>query len=360
MRIAVVGPVHPYKGGVAQHTAALAERLSRDGHQVEVVTWSRQYPKLLYPGQLTIEEPEFALRLPVHRDLAWNGPLTWRRAARRLWEFDLVILAHVSPFQAPAYTSILRRLRAQRTRTVLICHNVRPHEGRFFDEPLLRKLFDAAGSLVVHSELQQEVAAVLTGQPIRVAALPPHLPPSFARRRPDPGVHRRLLFFGLVREYKGLDLLLRALALGPDDVRLRIAGEFWAGADDAIALAADLGLADRVEVIEGYVPADRVPGLFADVDALVLPYRRATGSQNAWVGFEFGVPVIATRVGNLSADIVEGVTGLVVEPDDVESLTGAIRSLYVAGRAERMRAAVSPVNPEPYWRKYVEQLLAGS
>lgn len=357
MRIAVVGPVHPYKGGVAQHTAALAEHLSRFGHSVEVFTWARQYPELLYPGQLTIDEPEFALSVPVHRKLAWNSPVSWRRVARGLAAFDLVVVAHVSPFHAPAYTTVLRRLRAEGTRTVVICHNVRPHEGRFFDERLLRRLYDAADSLVVHSESQRELAGELSTRPTRVATLPPFMPKSFVRRSPAQGEHRRLLFFGLVREYKGLDLLLRALARGPADIRLRIAGEFWGGAGATHTLAAELGIADRIEVIDRYVPADQVPELFSDVDALVLPYRRATGSQNTWLGFEFGVPVIAARVGNLDADIIEGRSGFVVEPDDVESLAAALERFYQPGEPERMRAAVTPVNPEPHWRTYVDQLL---
>jgi glycosyltransferase involved in cell wall biosynthesis len=142
-------------------------------------------------------------------------------------------------------------------------------------------------AVLVHTEAQAARARALTGRPVRVATMAPHLPA--ARRTCAPGaavpVYRRLLFFGMVRPYKGLDVLLRALAAGPPDVSLLVAGEFWGGTGEARRLVAELGLAGRVTLRPGYVPAAAVPGLFAEVDALVLPYRTATASQNAWVAF---------------------------------------------------------------------------
>ena len=166
-----------------------------------------------------------------------------------------------------------------------------------------------------------------------------------------------MIFFGLVRPYKGLDVLLRALARGPQDVRLRVAGEFWGGTGATQAMIDELGLTDRVEVRDGYLDADEVPALFADVDALVLPYRSATGSQGVWTGFEFGVPVLATRTGRLAADIRDGIDGLVAEPDDVDSLTATLDRFYRPGEPLRLRAAVEPVDPQPYWDVYLHQLL---
>jgi hypothetical protein len=183
------------------------------------------------------------------------------------------------------------------------------------------------------------------------------MPDGFVRRAPLPGTHHRLLFFGLVRPYKGLDVLLRALARGTKDVHLRAAGEFWGGPQAMADLCRELGIADRVELRDGYIAADEVPTLFADVDALVLPYRTATGSQAVWTGFEFGVPVLATRAGHLADDVRDGVDGLVVEADDVDSLAAALSRFYRDGTAERMRAEVRPVDPEPYWNRYLDALL---
>jgi len=358
MRIAVVGPTHPFKGGVAQHTTVLAQRLVAAGHDVEIVSWLRQYPQRLYPGQQTVEKPEFEPFEPTSRALSWNRPDSWVRAAWRLRDVDLVVFAHITPVQVIPYRTMIATLYGGATRTAVICHNVLPHERGRADARLVSLLLRGADFIVVHSEAQAAEARRLTDKPIRVAQLAPHMPTGFERRAPLVGEHRRLLFFGLVRPYKGLDVLLRALAAGPPDVRLRVVGEFWGGVDSTTALCRELGVTDRVELRDGYVAADEVHTLFSDVDALVLPYRTATGSQGVWTGFEFGVPVIATRAGRLADDITDGVDGLTAEPDNVESLTAALTHFYTSGLPEKMRTEITPVDPQPYWDRYLHALTA--
>ncbi|MFD0851275.1 glycosyltransferase, partial [Actinomadura adrarensis] len=166
-----------------------------------------------------------------------------------------------------------------------------------------------------------------TTRPVRVAEMPAHLPVSRSDVQSSGdavGLRNRLLFFGMVRHYKGLDVLLRALDAGPEDVSLTVAGEFWGGVDEMRALIRELGLGERIDLRPGYVPAADVPGLFADADALVLPYRSATASQNVWMAHEYGLPVIATRVGGFPDQVRDGVDGLICEPGDVGSLTDAL------------------------------------
>lgn len=356
MRITVVGPTHPFKGGIAQHTAALARELSVRGHQVVVQNWDRQYPARLYPGLLTIDEPEFPVHQPTQRLLSWNRPDSWWRVGRRAGTGDILIVAHVNPIQVPPYRVLLAAARGV-GKKVIVAHNVLPHERSAVDRMLTVQLFRAADQIVTHSESQRELAAGLSGVPVVMAPIAPHMPPDFALGTPGPGEHRRLLFFGLVRPYKGLDVALRALAAGPSDVRLRVAGEFWGGTAATEALISELGLTERVELRPGYTAAEDVPGLFADVDALVLPYRTVTGSQGVWTAFQFGVPVLVSGTGRLADDVRDGVDGLVVPPDDVDALAGALRRFYEPGVPERMRAAVRPVDPAPYWDRYVDALL---
>jgi glycosyltransferase involved in cell wall biosynthesis len=357
VRIAVVGPTHPFKGGVAQHTTVLAQRLSASGHDVEIVSWLRQYPQRFYPGQQTVDQPEFEPFEPTMRSLSWNRPDTWVRAARRLRDVDLVVFAHVTPVQVIAYWTMMRTLRCGRARTAVICHNVLPHERSRVDKILVGRLLKATDRVIVHSAEQASIAGQLTKTPIVVARLSPFPPAGFVSRKPESGEHRRLLFFGLVRPYKGLDVLLRALAEATDNVRLRVAGEFWPNPDETEALCRELGIADRVELRAGYVAADEVPSLFADVDALVLPYRTATGSQAVWTAFEFGVPVIATRAGHLADEVRDGVDGLVAAADNVASLAHALARFYEPGTPERMRAEVKAIDPEPFWDRYLAVLL---
>jgi len=364
VRVALVGPAHPYKGGVAQYTTSLAHRLAAAGHEVRLESWSHQYPRLLYPGQLTVAEPELPLYPGTVRRLSWRRPDGWFRAGRRLRGYDLVVLVVTTPVQMPAYLGILAGLGRRRTaRVVAQCHNVLPHERRPIDKTLMRAVLSRVNGVLVHSAEQAEVARTVTQRPVALRHIAPMLVATAAAADSRLGeVHRRLLFFGLVRPYKGLDVLLRALAAGPPGVLLRVAGEFWGGAASTEALVAELGMGDRVDLRPGYVDAADVPGLFADVDALALPYRSATASFNAYLAFEHGVPVVATRVGTLPDDVRDGVDGILCEPDDVASLTDALHRFYADGMPAKLRAAVPAVDPAPKWAAYLEGLIgvAGS
>ncbi|GIH74470.1 glycosyltransferase family 4 protein [Planobispora longispora] len=357
MRIAIVGPTFPYKGGGAAHTTELAHRLAAAGHDVVIESWKAQYPSFLYPGRQTVDSPDGEPYPRSFRRLDWRRPDGWVECGRRLRTADLVILAVLSPVQVPPYLGILYGLR-RHAPVVALCHNVLPHERKPYDAPLMKALLRRVDGVLAHSEAQAALARELAPAPVTVAQMAPHLP-ARAVTRPEPiGARGRLLFFGLVRPYKGLDLLIRAL---PEGVSLRVAGEFWGGLEETEALVAGLGLGDRVELRPGYVAAEDVPALFEDVDALVLPYRSGTASQQVWLGHEQGVPVIATRVGTLGEHVTDGVDGLLAEPGSVEALREALTRFYRPGEPERLRAGVKAVDPEPYWAAYVEALVsAGS
>lgn len=339
MRVAIVGPAFPYKGGGARHTTELAHRLAAAGHDVVIESWRAQYPSFLYPGQQTISEPEGEPFPGTRRRLDWRRPDGWWRTGRALRSCDLVVLVVLSTVQVPSYLGILAGL-GGRTPVVALCHNVLPHERKSYDEPLMRRLLRKVDGVLVHTEAQADLARGLTPRPVRVAEMAAHLPAAGAAAPGDGKVRRRLLFFGIVRPYKGLDVLLRALAEGPDDVALTVAGEFWGGLDETRELVGSLDLASRVELRPGYVPAADVPGLFAAADALVLPYRTATASQNVWMAHEHGLPVIATDVGGFAGQIRDGVDGLICQPDDVASLAAALRRFYEPGEPERLRSEI--------------------
>ncbi|MEU9016355.1 glycosyltransferase family 4 protein [Actinomadura sp. NPDC048394] len=357
MRIAVVGPAFPYKGGGAHHTTELARRLAAAGHDVAIESWRAQYPGFLYPGQQTISEPEGEPFPGTRHRLDWRRPDGWYRTGRALRAYDLVVLAVLSPVQVPSYLGILAGLR-RRAPVVALCHNVLPHERKVYDEPLMKRLLRKVDGVLVHSEAQAELARGLTPRPVRVAEMPAHLPASSGVPADDGKVRRRLLFWGIVRPYKGLDVLLRALAEGPGDVELTVAGEFWGGLDETRELIRSLDLASRVDLRPGYVPAADVPGLFAAADALVLPYRTATASQNVWMAYEHGLPVIATDVGAFAEQVRDGVDGLVCRPGDVPGLAETITRFYAPGEPERLRSGVRPVDHGPVWAAYLEALTA--
>ncbi|GLU49626.1 glycosyltransferase family 4 protein [Nocardiopsis ansamitocini] len=361
MRIALVGPAYPYKGGGARHTTELAHRLTAAGHDVVIESWHAQYPAALYPGRQTIDVPEGALFPGTRHRLAWYRPDGWWRVGRALSrEVDLVVVTVLSPVQVPPYLTLLAGA-SRDAETVALCHNVLPHERGRIDTLLMRSLLARVDAVLTHSPEQQELARELRPGAIasvRLAELPPHLPDTPPPSAVEPrGVRHRLLFFGIVRPYKGVDVLLRALAAGPPQVSLTVAGEFWGGSEELRALAAELGVGERVRWHEGYVPAAQLAALFADADAAVLPYRSATATQNVWLAQEHGLPVIATRAGTIPGHVTEGADGLLCEPGDPADLARAITDFYRSGEPERLRAGVRPVDPGPYWKRYLTALL---
>jgi glycosyltransferase involved in cell wall biosynthesis len=360
VRIAIVGPAHPYKGGIAQYTTALAHELTAAGHEVRLESWSHQYPKLLYPGQLTVSEPELPPFPGTHRTLSWRRPDTWYACGRRLRGHDVVVLVTATPIQMPAYRGILAGLgRRRRARVIAQCHNVLPHERRATDVRLMRGVLSRVDGVLVHTAEQAKIAKSLTDKPVVVEHMAPVVVASSTPATSD-GVFNRLLFFGIVRPYKGLDVLLRAMAAGPPEVSLRVAGEFWGGSGETVALIDELGLGSRVELRPGYVDAADVPSLFADVDALALPYRAATASLNAFLAFAHERPVIATRVGTVEQDVRDGVDGVLCAPDDAQSLADALTRFYAEGEPLRLRLGVSPVDTGPGWQAYCTALLSAA
>jgi len=368
VRIALIGPAHPYKGGGARHTTELAHRLAAAGHDVVVESWRAQYPRRLYPGRQTLDVPDGEPYPRTHRGLAWYRPDGWFAVGRRLKSADLVVFALITPLQVPPYLAVLAGLgrKPGRPRTAVIAHNVLPHERRPGDVALTRTLLSHVDTVITHSAGQAAQARKLApGATVRTVTMPPHLP---VTARQDHGTERtsvparaqcHLLFFGIVRPYKGLDVLLRALAGAPAHVTLTVAGEFWGGTGPTGQLIAELGLRDRVTLRPGYLPATEIPALFAAADALVMPYREATASQNALLAFAHGVPVITTTAGALAEAVRDGVDGLTCAPDDVEDLLRALKEVSDPQAARRLRSGVRACDPEPCWAAYLESLLAG-
>jgi glycosyltransferase involved in cell wall biosynthesis len=385
VRIALIGPAHPYKGGGARHTTELARWLADAGHDVVLESWRHQYPAGLYPGgRQTVDVPDGEPFPNTRQNLSWAHPVSWWRAGRRLRSADLVAFTMMIPPQAVPYLGIMAALRRSgrrsraaglSPRTVVICHNVLPHESRPGDRQLTQWLLRAAGGALTHSAEEAARARQLApGAVVTAARMPPHLPAAdpalplddhaavddgrLVPRLPAPG-SCHLLFFGIVRPYKGLDVLLRAMARGPEHVTLTVAGEFWGRAEaDTQALISSLGLNGRVTLRPGYVPAPEISALFGAADALVLPYRSATSSQNAWLAFEHGLPVVVTRAGALADPVHDGVDGVVCAPDDEDDLLRALVQISAPGEVARLRSAVRAADPAHYWKEYLDALLS--
>ena len=366
LRIAIVGPTHPHKGGVAAHTTMLAHHLADAGHDVTLVSWAHLYPSKLHHADASVPDgvPEVPPFPRTIRALSWARPDTWVRAGRRLRDVDAIVVVHVMPPVVPAHLALLRAAgavpggRGPRPQSVVVCHNVLPHEPHPGDARLMSLLFSRVDSVLVHSADQATVAHDLGARRVSVADLPPHLPGGDPiRRGPRPGP-TRLLALGLIREYKGIDVLLRAMRSVPE-VTLTIAGEIWGANRGVIGrLASDPALAGRVEIRDGYVPADALAALLADHDVLALPYRSTTASQNVILGHAHGLPVLASDIAPFSQQVDDGVNGILVPPEDERALAGALRRLGDPEVRRRLAEGVQTPDLSGPWAHYLGTLEA--
>lgn len=360
MRITLVGPTYPYKGGVAQHTTELAFRLAEAGHDVELLSWSAQYPKRLYPGETQVAEEGSERSFDrVRRALAWNRPWTWWQA----WSPsapppDVVVLCVVTPVQVPAYRTLVHRAHRLGATVVALCHNVEPHDGGPMSRRLTRLLLSSVDRVLTHSDAEADRARALGANEVRSHRMPLHFPVVLRPGAIDRPTHNRLLFFGFVRRYKGLDLLIEALTLTRSTPSLLAVGEFWESYDDLTALVERLGLSERVTLRNGYLRADELPAVLAASDAVVLPYRSGTGSQQPALAHAAGVPVIVTSVGDLPHRVRDGVDGIVCAPESPAELAAAIDRLYDSPDtlASLRRGIIVDANDQD-WHGYLQMLL---
>jgi glycosyltransferase involved in cell wall biosynthesis len=328
--IALFGPVAPYRGGIAQYTTALREALERQT-KVTMISFARQYPGWLYPGDSDIDpcQPE---RDPSVAYLIDNfSPLSWRRAADAVVASGckVAILNWWTLYWQPSFGYMAQRLRKHGVKVVFLCHNLSDHDTT----PLRRWISEscskfADGYIVHNADTANRLATIHPGVPVLTRQHPVyrHFPQAEVTL-PKRG-RLELLFFGMIRPYKGVDVLLEALGqLQDDEVYLTIAGDLWGKSVDIGELLEKTG-ARNVELHLEYVTQEVAAEYFERADVVVLPYRSATASGVAAVAYEFETPVLATSVGGLRDQVVDGKTGWLVEPDSPTALANAIRQLH--------------------------------
>ena len=374
MRIALVGPVHPWRGGIAQYLGLLGEALMPVA-EVRGVTFTRQYPAFLFPGESQRDPAAPPPRFPVAPMLDSIGPRSWRRAAAHLEAFapGLVLLKWWIPFFAPAFASAVGPLRRRGTRVALVCDNLVPHERRPFDLALTRwMLRNSDGYLVMSQSVERDLDTLKPGAPRRRVLHP--LYAQFDRGRWTRESARAKLgldgevavFFGYVRRYKGLDTLLDAwpAVRARRPATLVVAGEFYEDAApyrERVARA-NAGTAPggtpAVRLIDRYLPDDEVEALFKAADVVVLPYRSATQSGVTHVAYALGRPVITTDVGGLAETVRPGETGLVVPPEHPAALAEAIVRFFQEGLGPRLAAGVEALREAHSWARLAGEVMA--
>ena len=368
-RITILGPHWPYRGGIAHFNAGLARVLAGRDHEVRTVTFRRQYPDRLFPGATQLgpgPAPPGVPRAPAWLDSL--DPRTWTRTADRVAGEggEVAVLPYWTPLLAPMWGVVARRLRRRSVAVLGLVHNAIPHERKPGDVVLGRFALGACDGLLT---LSDRVAADLErlGVTAPVRTVPHPLYTGFGTAPPRDEARRALslsdtptfLFFGFVRPYKGLHVLLDAwggVVERVPEARLVVAGEFYEGEAALRAQASPYGASVRFDA--GYIPDDRVGVYFGAADAVVQPYVTATQSGVAQIAFHYGRPVITTDVGGLAEAVPHGEAGLVVPPSDPGALADALVRFVRDDLGETLEAGVLRLHDEGSWDRVAEAVEA--
>lgn len=334
-KIIIIGPAHPLRGGLASYNERLARACQHAGHRVSVYTFSLQYPSFLFPGTTQYSTEPAPADIDIRIDINAINPLNWFRIGNKLKKelADIIVVRYWLPFMGPCLGTILRQVKKnKRTKVICIADNIIPHEKRPGDEAFTRYFIKPVDAFITMSQKVLNDLKKISGKSSRYVAHP--LYDNFGNKvsqyeaREKLGIRQEdivFLFFGFIRKYKGLDILLEAMQLllsekakaneQTGNIKLLIAGEFYEDRKPYDELMQKPGIHDNLILRTNFVADSDVKYYLCSADAVVQPYRNATQSGVTPLAYHFDVPMIVTNVGGLPALVPDGKVGLVAEPD---------------------------------------------
>jgi glycosyltransferase involved in cell wall biosynthesis len=338
VKIAIIGPVYPYRGGIAHYTARLAQEIAKQ-HEVKVFSFKKQYPAWLYPGRSDKDPSPKAIDVSVAYTIDSLNPLSWLHTANEIRRYhpDVLIIEWWVTFLAPAFATIAHMCGKSKIPVMFLIHNVLPHEKSRLHRPLALNTFKNGTFFIVHSPKERErLQSLITHAKVEVCPFPlfdmvepASLSVVEARRQLNvPETGNLVLFFGIVRPYKGLIYLIEALALLREkipDITLVVAGEFWDHKSSYQQRADELGLTGHIRLIDRYIPDEEVGVYFKAADLVVAPYIGGTQSAVSALALGFGTPLLATEWSTAGIDVANNEMVGVVPSGDVNALAKAIR-----------------------------------
>lgn len=367
----IVGTAYPFRGGLATFNQRLAQQFIEEGHKVEIITFTTQYPSFLFPGktQLSSEQPPEGLK--IRRAVNSCNPLSWWHVGQQLRKQkpDLVICCYWMAFFAPAFATIERvAKRNGHTKCIALVHNMIPHEPSVLDKLFAPSFVRNTDGFVALSQSVLTDIAKLGGENKPAACSPHPIYDHYGERMPkaaacealnlDPG-KEYILFFGLVRAYKGLDLLIDAFAKVKDELpqlRLLIAGEFYEDEQKYREQIAGAGLNERVIVRNEFIPDADLRKYFGAASLIVQPYKSATQSGVTQVAFHFEKPILVTDVGGLAEIVHHGRMGYAVQPE-AGAIAEALRDYYSNDRQEPFTEYLRKEKTKYAWDKMTHTFL---
>jgi glycosyltransferase involved in cell wall biosynthesis len=363
MRIAFLGPSFPWRGGIAQFAQNMAGKLLQNGHDVMMFTFIHQYPELLFPGSNQIDNSQLVLKLATHRVLTPYNPVTWISAISDIkgWNPDVVIVQYWLPFMAPAFGFVLKCLKG--VKRLFVIHNVEAHEKWMFNKTLTKYAFRQADLFLTLSDistnsLMQLDIGVSTANVKQLFHPVYEFSPVNKEKSLNP--KNRILFFGFVKHYKGLDILLEAMPAilnEMPEIKLVIAGDVYGDKKIYLEMISRLHIRDNVETHFRYIPDEEISDFFTGCDVCVIPYRTATQSGVAQMAFSYEVPVIATRVGGLEEMVKNGENGYLVAPNNPQVLAETVLSFYRHKQITVFQENIRKQNEQFSWDSFTRSLI---
>jgi D-inositol-3-phosphate glycosyltransferase len=349
MKIIIVGTAFPYRGGLAAYNERLAREYVKQGNDVEIITFSLQYPSFLFPGKTQLSTESTPTDLKISRRINAVNPLSWIKTGKEIKKKapDMVIFCYWMAFMAPCFGTIARYARGSKTKLVALIHNMIPHEPTILDRLFPGYFVKAMDGFVAMAE---SVVADINhfekeGKPKAVSPHPiyDHYGDVLTKKEAAMklGLHEQkkyILFFGFIRQYKGLDLLLEAFAdkrLREFPVRLIVAGEFYENPQPYLESIIKLKLEALVELRTGFIPDNEVRNYFSVADIVAQPYRSATQSGVSQIAYHFEKPMLVTNVGGLAEIVPDGKVGYVVEVSP-KQIADALVDFFTNERAAMM------------------------
>ena len=365
MKVIILGPAWPYRGGIAAFNERLARQYQAEGHEVEVVTFTLQYPSFLFPGTTQYSTDLAPEGLKITRKLNSINPFSWLSTGRyiRRQRPDLVLSAFWLPFMAPAMGTALRRAKRKGMRRVSILHNLIPHEHRPGDKLFSRYFVGSNDAFITLSRSVLEDLNVFDPKGLKPRTFSPHplydhYGATLGRKEALDLIglrenQRYVLFFGFIREYKGLDLLLDAMAderMEKLGVKLIVAGEFYGDPKPYQEQISRHDIGDRVVLHTEFIPDHEVNRYFCAADLVVQPYKNATQSGVSQIAYHFEKPMVVTNVGGLPEIVPDGKAGFVVKPDSQE-IADAIVRYFEEDWQQRLTEGVREEKKKYAWDK---------
>jgi glycosyltransferase involved in cell wall biosynthesis len=344
MKIIIIGPGHPLRGGLATFNQRLAKEFIRSGHECSICSFSLQYPRIFFPGKSQYTNEPAPEGLVIRSLINSINPFNWLRVGNKLKKEkpDIIVVRFWIPLMGPALGSILRRVRKNKyTKIICIADNVIPHEHRPGDRTFTRYFLKSCDAFITMSEkvmadlrfFQKEKPAKIVQHPLYDNFGSPMLKDEARLKLDLPKDEKIILFFGFIRNYKGLDLLLQAMAdekIKKAGIKLMIAGEFYEDKKSYLDLIDSLAIKDQLILKTDFIPDSEVRNYLCAADAVIQPYRNATQSGVTPLAYHFEKPMVVTNVGGLGSLVPHEKVGLVAEPDP-KAIADAILRFYQLG-----------------------------